>query len=73
MSDKELLKEIVKDRIKAHKEARKAVNDCYKDKNCPPKRLKELRKIEKKKLKELQAAGETLKSKRRKKRLQLKF
>lgn len=75
MSDKELLKEIVKKRIEAHKEAKKAVDLCKTrgPERCPPKKLKKLQKIEKEKLKELKAAGKTSKSKRRKKRLQLKF
>ena len=74
MSDKKaLLKEIVNDRIKAHKKAKDAANNCYKDENCSPQRLKELRKIEKKKLEELKAAGKTLKPLRRKKRPKIKF
>ena len=79
MSDKELLKEIVNEKIEAHKKAKNAIDLCKTrgPERCPPKRLKELQKIEKKKLKELKAAGKTLKSKkrkkRRKKRLQLKF
>lgn len=75
MSEKELLKEIVKERIEAHKKAKNAIDLCKTrgPKRCPPKKLKKLQKIEEKKLKELEAAGKKLQSKRRKKRLQLKF